>query len=306
MPEQLHGSVSDCIQSQYIVMKASTKTQTLDQKTIVTLLDVAGSCITDIAFNHLYDRAIAVHEKTSRGLAECYRQTLSEYINESDSPRFCSVLLNSIHHYTRMSTIYNDISYPNCINLYASLFVPQMYIGSLTSEQKLNILSMIFSRSVHEFASAIIQRYIRCIIDDHNDPSNVEELQDCILKILLHERDVSYERFIQSQKSSPSTKPVAQTATVVKLTSAFKKSINERSILKKKNAALARKHLALAKQFEEVKSMLLSQLSTHKEQHKIISELKKCLQQPNGLSIASKPEEAVDEDDSGLFSVQYV
>jgi hypothetical protein len=290
-------------------MKPPTKTQSPDQKTILTLLDVVGSCITDIAFNHLYDRAIVIHEKTSKGLSECYRQTLSEYINESESARFCSVLLNSIHHYTRMSTIYNDISYPNCINLYASLFVPQMYIGSLTSEQKLNILSMILGRSVHEFASAIIRQYIGCIIDDHNDPSNVEELQDCILKILLNERDVSYKRFIESQKKTHVQPPSNQSIGMGKLASAFKKSINERAALKKKNMALMRKNASLLKQFEELKKMFLEQLSTHKEQNKMIEELKQHLDQPNKPAMGkdiSIEESDNDEDDKELFSVRYV
>jgi hypothetical protein len=288
-------------------MKSSTKTPTPDQKTILTLLDVAGSCITDIAFNHLYDRAIVIHEKTSKGLSECYRQTLSDYINESESARFCSVLLNSVHHYTRMSTIYKDISYPNCINLYASLFVPQMYIGSLTSEQKLNILSMIFGSSVREFASAIIRQYIGCIIDDHNDPSNVEELQDCILKILLNERDVSYKRFIESQKKTPPQTPPTQSNGMVKLASAYKKSINERATLKKKNTALMRKHALLLKQFEELKKMFLEQLSTHKEQNKIIEELKQHLNQSNKPPMSEDILiEESDNDDKELFSVQYV
>lgn len=329
------------------MVKSVIKQQTVDQKAVVTLLDVAGSCITDIVFNHLYDRAIAVHEKTSKGLAECYRQTLGDYIKESNSARFYSVLLNSVHHYTRMSTIYNDLSYPDCVNLYASLFVPQMYIVSLTAEQKLNILSMIFGSTVRKFAAAIIRQYIRCIIDDHNDPSNIEELQDCVLKILLHERDLSYERFIQSQKpthkqsAKTKAKLPARSMAMVKLTAAFKKSVTDRALLKKRNNALTRKHDMLAKQFEDLKTMFLNQLSIHKEQTKAFDNLKQQLARSaqvaksassndgsesgegsseqtadsdadasttspihkHELKSAPVPE---DEDDDELFSVQYV
>lgn len=284
----------------------------IDQKTVITLLDVAGSCVVDIAFNHLYDRAIAIHEKTSNGLSECYRQVLSEYIAESNTPRFFSMLLNSVHHYTRMSTIYNTISYPDCINLYASLFVPHMYVASLTAEQKLNILSMIFGSSVREFTNAIMQQYISCIIDDHNDPINIEELQDCILKILLHEREVSYERFIQCQKTTKkvsiadppvSNKPV-KALVMTKLSNAFKKSVAERAVLKKKHNTLSKKHSALLKQFKEMQQMFLEQLAVHKEQSKLLDDLKSKLANTEAPSPTSSQTDQCNDDE--LFSVQYV
>ncbi len=303
-------------------MKTSTlknELQAIDQKTVLTLLDVAGSCIVDIAFNHLYDRAIAMHEKTNGGLAECYRQVLTNYINESNTPRFFSMLLNSIHHYTRMSTIYSTISYPECINLYASLFVPQMYVGSLTADQKLNILSMIFGNTVRDFANAILQQYISCIIDDHNDPVNIEELQDCILKILLHERETSYSRFIQSQKSpgksskkvsiaSTSNKSNGKSVAMIKLTAAFKKSIAERAVLKKKNNTLMQKHTALLKQFEEMKDMFLKQLELYKEQSNVVNQLQAQLKPSTPISVKSEQEEKVEiEDDPfAMPSIEYI
>jgi hypothetical protein len=273
--------------------------QTIDDKTVLTLLDVAGSCVVDIAFNHLYDRAIAIHEKTSTGLTECYRQVLANYISESNTPRFFSMLLNSIHHYTRMSTIYSTISYPDCINLYASLFVPHMYVASLTADQKLNLLSMIFGNSVREFSDAITQQYISCIIDDHNDSANVEELQDCILKILLRERETSYDRFIESQKPTKKvtiTKSAKRATTtsvaMTKLTTAFKKSVIDRANLKKRNSTLTKKHKALVTQFEQMKEMFLKQLTVHKEQATLVEELNA---QVKKLSQADKPADPISE-----------
>jgi organic radical activating enzyme len=94
-----------------------------------------------------------------------------------------------------------------------------------------------------------------------------------------------------------------------KLASAFKKSINERAALKKKNMALMRKNASLLKQFEELKKMFLEQLSTHKEQNKMIEELKQHLDQPNKPAMGkdiSIEESDNDEDDKELFSVRYV
>lgn len=306
-----------------------------DEKTVLTLLDVYGSCITDVFYNHLYDRAIAVHEKTQEtSLTECYRRVITEYIQETSSARFYTVLLNSLHHYVRMSTIYNDISYPDTITLYTGMFVPQMYIASLTADQKMNILSMVMKNSVTAFANEIMEEHISCIIDDHGDHTNIEVLQDAILKILLHERETNYKAFVESQrptkksssskkvssstkktivaKSSPVEEPAPKVSpqTLVKLSNAFKKSVNERMSLKKRNLQLTKKNKLLIKQFEELKVMFLSQIKLQKEQTKIIEELKEQMKQPHDsndtVDILTEPVDTTAEFDDDIFSVQYV
>lgn len=284
----------------------------VDEKTILSLLDVSGSCIVDIIYNHIYDRAIAIHEKTGKGLTDCYKSSLNDYVAERDNPRFYTVLLNSIHHYTRMSTVYGDISYPDCVNLYSSLFIPHMYHTSLTSDQKINILTMILGDSISCFVQEILRNHLSCIIDDHNDPINVEILQDAILKILLHKRDKNYERFIESQKATPqppktaSKKDAVKSEAITKLTSAFKKSVNERMMLKKKNSALFKKNKTLTSKLQELKTLFLSQLAVQKQQASIITKL-----QENGndkqQTVDVEPQQAEDEeDDDQLFSVEYI
>lgn len=285
-----------------------------DKKTVLTLLDVFGSCITDVFYNHLYDRAIAVHEKTSAGITECYRNAIKDYVNESSTARFYTVLLNSLHYYVRMSTIYNAISYPDCVTLYASLFVPQMYIASLTAEQKINILSMIIRTCVNEFANEIIHEHIGCIIDEHSDPVNVEVLQDAMLKIILKERDRSYDRFIKSQETisqSPPSKQVVkkvQPQAIAKLTDAFKKALTEKLALKKKNIQLTKKNSELVKQCIEIKNLLLTQIASQKEQNQLILALKEQLREQNNLKIdAPLPrEKEIADDEDDIFSVQYI
>ncbi len=274
-----------------------------NEKTVLTLLDVCGSCITDVMYNFLYDRAIAVHEKTSKGLTEAYRQVLGEYVQDSNTPKFHSLLLNTIHHYVRISTIFQDISYPECISLYAGLFVPQMYIPSMTAEQRLNILTMVIGNTVREFANEILCDHIRCIIDDHQDPINVEILQDAVLKILINQRNISYDRFIQSQKENkPKTKKATAAKplpkkSLAKLSEAFKKSIAERTALKQKNTLLTKKNKMLTNQITELKAMFLAQLASQKEQSGLMAGLKEQIQkQALLLEESSKINASVAED----------
>ena len=288
-----------------------------DQKTVLSILDISGSCITDIFYNHLFDRAIAVHEKTSKGLSDCYREAIHNYVLERSSPKFYTLLLNSIHHYVRMSTIYNDISYSDCIALYANMFVPSMYVNSLTMEQKVNIVSMILGNVVKAFADEINEQHIDVIIDDHGDSTNIEVLQDAILKILLEERELSYDRFIQSEKPQKKVVIVDQPKasvpkqkTMLKITAAFKKSIDERAMLKKKNVALQNKNKVLIEGLKELKTMFLNQITTQKEQTIVIERLKSELQKRQTQYLTTETqtqtEEEDEEDEEELFSVRYV
>lgn len=287
-----------------------------DERTTLTLLDVAGSCIVDIFYNHLYDGAIHMHERTSRGVTECYREVIAEYVKERSSPKFYSMLLNSIHYYMKMSTKYNAVSYGDFISLYAGLFVPKMYSTSLTLEQKINILSMILGNVVKNFADDVNQQHIRCIIDDHSDADNVTILQNAILDIMRSERDKSYERFINSQKQTKqSKKPTINTTqmkAINKLTDAFKKSLAERTALKKKNSDLTKKNKDLASQFGELKSLFLEQLKSQKSQAAVISKLKADLETRSSVTSTGTQvdlpiaNDFAHQDDDELFSVQYV
>jgi hypothetical protein len=281
----------------------------------------------------MYDRAIAVHEKTSRGLTECYRQSIQNYMSESKDSHFYRVLLNSLHHYVRMSTIYTDISYTKCIEVYASLFVPQMYSNSLTTDQRVNLLSMVLKNTVHTLVNEIMQQHIGCIIDDHSDVTNIEILQDVVLRVLILQRESSYDRFIQAQKKNCSkmeTKPSKATKAtkatflegqaMARLNAALKKFVAERSILKKKNATLMAQNTTLVNQFNNIKTMFLKQIQMHKDEVNLISQLKSKLQHLEQQSRAStqsrtsaKSDAAkVNEEDTGsdfddeLFSVQYI
>jgi hypothetical protein len=226
------------------------------------------------------------------GLTEAYRQVLAEYVMESDSAKFYSVLLNTLHHYVRISTVFNTISYPDCVSLYAALFVPHMYIQSMTAEQKLNILTMVIGNTIREFANDILKEHLGGIIDDHQDPINIELLQDSVLKILIKQRDISYDRFIESQKPNkkPNKKPTRTKEAIpqkslVKLTDIFKKSINRRTLLEKKNATLISKNKQLVKQFDELKKMFLAQIAAQREQTAIIKELEQQLKNQKKPSI---------------------
>lgn len=260
------------------------------QKKILSLLDVLGSTIVDIFYNHMYDRAISMKEKTENNITACYCTAITEYVKTSDSPEFYKTLINSIHYYTRVSTIYSDLSFIDCINLYASLFIPEVYIQSLTEKQKHDILSMVLRDTIKSFSNELLSNYLSLIIDEHQDPTNISLLQDIILKELVKHREVSYSRFIKceqpNKKQIDTPKPVTKKSlelpkivktqkTLTKLNRLYKQSLDDKNKLKSKNTDLQNKYKSLVDQCKDLQTMLLSQIALYKDKEIELNNIKK-------------------------------
>ncbi len=260
------------------------------QKKILSLLDVLGSTIVDIFYNHMYDRAISMKEKTENNITACYCTAITEYVKTSDSPEFYKTLINSIHYYTRVSTIYSDLSFIDCINLYASLFIPEVYIQSLTEKQKHDILSMVLRDTIKSFSNELLSNYLSLIIDEHQDPTNISLLQDIILKELVKHREVSYSRFIKceqpNKKQIDTSKPVTKKSlglpkivktqkTLTKLNRLYKQSLDDKNKLKSKNTDLQNKYKSLVDQCKDLQTMLLSQIALYKDKEIELNNIKK-------------------------------
>lgn len=238
----------------------------------------------------MYDRAISMKEKTENNITACYCTAITEYVKTSDSPEFYKTLINSIHYYTRVSTIYSDLSFIDCINLYASLFIPEVYIQSLTEKQKHDILSMVLRDTIKSFSNELLSNYLSLIIDEHQDPTNISLLQDIILKELVKHREVSYSRFIKceqpNKKQIDTPKPVTKKSlglpkivktqkTLTKLNRLYKQSLDDKNKLKSKNTDLQNKYKSLVDQCKDLQTMLLSQIALYKDKEIELNNIKK-------------------------------
>jgi hypothetical protein len=242
----------------------------MNEKTIISLLDVFGSTLVDITYNHMFDRAIHMKDKTGNSLTECYKISIVNYLKESVTPQGYKMLLNTLHHYTRITTIHKNISLADCLNLYVRCFVPQMYVQSLNEQQKHDVLSLVFRTTIDEFCKEIFTEHLHMIIDEHLDPSNAAILQDTVLKILWTQRELSHQKFIDSQKKSQVKKESDSSnkhMAVVKLTQSYKKSVDECVSLKRKNNKLQKK-------IKELQEMFLNHLSLFKVMQKELTDLK--------------------------------
>ncbi len=289
---------------------------TQTQKKILSLLDVLGSTIVDIFYNHMYDRAISMKEKTEQNITTCYRTAISSYVDTRDGPEFYKTLVNSIHYYTRISTIYSELSFVDCINLYSSLFIPEVYLRSLSEKQKHDILSMILRETIKSFSDKLLADYLSIIIDEHQDPSNISLLQDCVLKELIKHRERNYSRFMNSEdkKKKPAeskkvlgpSKIIKTQKMLTKLNKLYRQALDERDKLRNRHSDLQIKYRSLADQSKEMQAMLINQIKLYREKENELDAARShqesyAMDMPGNYPVA----EATSPDYDGLFAVQY-
>jgi hypothetical protein len=279
----------------------------LHQKKIISLLDILGSTIVDVFYNHLHDTAILIKEKTGNNLTICYRKAISDYVSSRDTPEFYKKLINSIHYYMRVSTIYSNISFVDFINQYASIFMPEVYMKSITEARKHDTLSLVLRDTIKTFSDKILSDYLILIIDEHQDPTNILLLQDCILTELVNQREKIYDKFISSEhkekkhkKSGLKLNKIMKTKkTITKLNRLYSQTVEDKNNLKRKNTELQTKYKALVEQTKDLQQMLLNQINMYKMQE---AELYKLKNVPKQIVAISTPH--VDDYDS-IFDVKY-
>ena len=253
-------------------------------KQVLSLLDIIGSAIVDNFYNHLYDKAIALKEKTNKSITECYRGVVITYVKDNDSQQFFKKLIESIQFYTKITLMYDNISYIECISLYSKLFIPDQYFLSMTENQKNNILFMVLKSSIDIFTQNILSSYINLIIDEHNS-DNALFLQNLFLEILLAQRSQSYDKFIKTEQTVYKAKGVKintkknkfKDQVMLKITNKYKKCIDDYKEMKHKYTDIKHKYNTLNQKSKEMQDMCLAQLNQAKLANLEINKLKKII-----------------------------
>jgi hypothetical protein len=241
--------------------------QTAMDKEVLSLLDIIGSSIVDTFYNHLYDKAVHMKERSNRSITECYKVAVATYLKSDDSPMYYKGLIESIQFYTKMATCYDDISYMQCINIYAKLFVPDQYFMSMTETQKTNMLFMVLKESIKEFSMIVLMNHISPIIDDHMNQDNVVILQNQFLEILVKHREQSYSKFIKVEQKKPvvvSTKSVKKNPNIINFSKKYKQCVEAYNALKTKHEDLKSRYDELSSKGKEVQGMFLDQIHKYK------------------------------------------
>ena len=175
-----------------------------DAKTISTY-NVIGAYVVDIYYNYLFAEAKKMKNSNKvASITEGYRHAVFAFISAIDNksksykPRHYENLLIGINNYFTKWTSMTTLTLFDCIDRITCEFIPTDYYKSLNRDQKRNILRIILTNSIREFSKCVVTEYLNHIIDNHDEPANVEALKNKIVDILILERESFYQKFLDS------------------------------------------------------------------------------------------------------------
>lgn len=178
---------------------------TLQPRTI-SVYQIVGAYLTDIYYNHLFAEA---HKFRGKGevptITEGYRHATFAFLSCLDhnakstyKAQQYKQLLIGINEYFKTWTSFNTLTVSDCIDKIVREFVPEDYFKQLDKEQKNNILRMVVTNTLREFTKIVIEEFLSAIVDNHDEPANIEALKERIIDLMISEREKMFHKFIAS------------------------------------------------------------------------------------------------------------
>ena len=171
--------------------------------TTVSVFQIVGAYFVDVYYNHLYTEAIKF--KTDGKVAsvtEGYRHATFAFLTALDNkakgykPEHYNKLIQGINEYFVFWTTYSSLTLSECIDKIVREFVPADYFASLNKEQKRNILRSVLIESIREFTKIVIGEFLGAIIDNHDEPANVEALKEKMVDTFIMQRETMFHKFL--------------------------------------------------------------------------------------------------------------
>lgn len=171
--------------------------------TTISVFQIVGAYFVDVYYNHLYTEAIKF--KTDGKVAsvtEGYRHATFAFLTALDNkakgykPEHYNKLIQGINEYFVFWTTYSSLTLSECIDKIVREFIPADYFASLNKEQKRNILRSVLIESIREFTKIVIGEFLGAIIDNHDEPANVEALKEKMVDTFIMQRETMFHKFL--------------------------------------------------------------------------------------------------------------
>jgi hypothetical protein len=174
--------------------------------TTISTFDVVAAYLVDIYYNELYGQAVKWKNANKvPSVTEGYKHTVAMFVsamsNESkkkDKIKYYEDVLNGIKEYFTLYTSFATLTISDCINKITYEFIPNDYFNGLTKEHQRSILRNSLNNVIREFSKRVIRDFIRQIIDNHEESANIPLLKECIVDLLINEREMYYHKFLDS------------------------------------------------------------------------------------------------------------
>lgn len=227
--------------------------------TTISTYELLAAYIVDIYYNHLYTEAILMkNSKTNpiTSVTEGYKHSVLAFLTALDNKsktynaRSYAQLLTGINQFFTTWTSFSTLTLSDCINKIVVEFIPSDYFSSLNKDQLRNILRVVLTDVIREFSKEVISNFLTGIIDNHKEPANITALKECMVDLLIMEREGFYNKFLS--RSAGKKVETVDKAIATKMQQEIKRLHKERKSLTNSNNNLKKENAARVDQVRQV------------------------------------------------------
>lgn len=165
-------------------------------KRALSTLEVVGSFIVDLYYNHFYQEAKKLRiDGRVESVTDGYKHVIKAYLNSFENPEAYRKTIIGIHKYYYSTTRFVSISFAECVDEIVKHFIPEDFFESTTNQQRDGTLRMVLMNAVKHFSSDILcSNLLDTIIDNHTEPGLVRRMQDKMVQALMFEREKMFQK----------------------------------------------------------------------------------------------------------------
>jgi hypothetical protein len=172
----------------------------------ISVFQIVGAKLVDIYYNHLYVEATKMKASGKvPTVTEGYRHAVFAFLTALDSKsktiqkaNHYEELLIGIKEYFQLYTSYNTLTLSECIDKIAREFIPDDYFQTVDKSQKRDVVRIVIMGTLRSFTKVVISQFLSIIIDNHEEPANIQALIESMVDIFLEEREIMYHKFLAS------------------------------------------------------------------------------------------------------------
>ena len=177
---------------------------------VESTMEIVGAYFINVYYNDLYLKAKSAVQigRAASSITDVYRENVSNYMKGVKSRQPYGTVASGLHSYYQRVTVFATITFSEFENKILSHFIPAEYFRDFTEADKDAYMFALISRIAVELGGVVIsQEYVRRIIDDRQNRTNISMLQDSGLAIMQQIRDEYYVEFARQINEKRDTVP---------------------------------------------------------------------------------------------------
>jgi len=180
---------------------------------VLSIFNVISCHFVDMFYNHIYitartryknDRSV---DKTKTSITEEYKHAIIHYINAINNKREYYVkTIERLHTYFQMNTKFSTINLNEFIDLILQHYLPEEHFSILSEPEKEFFINKIVVHIIKELGCRLLEtKYLKMVIDNHNNVANAKQWIDLMVEIQVLERDNIFKKFARKISNKADT-----------------------------------------------------------------------------------------------------